>query len=172
MSSMQEIEKLSSTFAARREALAGAMLAFQEDQSAVQRKHFGRLRRLAIGMKLAEAELKAAIGEAPELFARPRTVIFHGIRVGLAKGRGKIEWDDDARVVKLIRRHCADQVELLIKVTEKPLKEGLAQLSVEELKKLGVTVESTGDVVFVKPVDSEIDKALKALIQKLLEAAK
>lgn len=167
MSKLEDIARTSGMFAARREALAGALMAFEEERSALERKHFGRLRRLAIAMKTAEAQLRSEIGAAPELFVRPRTVIFHGIKIGFAKGRGRIEWEDDERVVKLIRRHCPDQIDLLIKLTEKPVKDALQQLSAEELKKLGVTVEDTGDVVVVKPVDSEIDKALRALMREL-----
>jgi len=167
MATMQEIEQFAAKFSARREALAGSMMAFREEQSALERKHFGRLHRLAVQMKEAQAELHAAIVQSPEHFDKPRTVILHGIKVGFGKGRGKIEWEDDDQVVKLIHRHFPEQAELLIQTVEKPLKGPLAQLSVAELKRLSITVEETGDAVVIKPIDSEIDKALKALIKEL-----
>ena len=109
--------------------------------------------------------LHAAIDEAPELFVKPKTVIFHGIRLGYMKAKGDIGWDDEAQVVKLIHKHFPDDAETLLKVTEKVIKAALAQLSVADLKKIGVTVVETGDEVFIKPTDSEIDKLINALLK-------
>lgn len=169
MATMEEIEKLTATFAARHEALAGSMMAFRDDQSALERKHFPRLRRLAVAMKEAQANLHAALEASPHLFERPRTVVLHGIKVGFQKAKGRIDWEDDDQVVKLIRRHFGEQFDLLVKTVHKPAKDALAQLSAAELKRLGIAVAETGDVVFVKPVDSGIDKALKALLKEIPE---
>ena len=38
-------------------------------------------------------------------------------------------------------------------------------MSVSDLKKIGVTVIETGDEVFIKPTDSEIDKLINALLK-------
>lgn len=169
MATLLEIDSLTATFSARREALAGSLMAYREDQAAIERKHFGRLRRLAVQMREAHSQLSAAIEESAPLFERPRTVILHGVKVGLAKARGKIEWEDDDQVVKLIRRHFPDQEILLIKTIESPVKDALAQLPAADLKRLGITVQDTGDVVVIKPIDSEVEKALKALMQELPE---
>lgn len=169
MATMKEIDELVCAFAARREALAGSMMAFREEQSALERKHFGRLKRLAVQTKEAEAAVKAAIAQAPELFERPRSIVLHGVKLGYRKASGKIDWEDDDQVVKLIRKHFPEQVDLLIRTIEKPVKDTLAQLSAAELKRVAVTVEDTGDVPFVKPIDSEVEKALKALMKELPE---
>ena len=34
-------------------------------------------------------DLRAALAASPELFVKPRTQIFHGIKVGFVKGKGK-----------------------------------------------------------------------------------
>jgi len=122
--------------------------------------------------KAAEAEslLRAAIEAAPELFERPRTLILHGVKVGICKAKGKIEWDDADQVVRLIRRHMPGQAEVLICTTERPSKPALAQLSVVELKRLGVRVIETGDEVMVQPTDSEVDKLVSALLKEALDA--
>jgi hypothetical protein len=114
-----------------------------------------------------QAILEALIKESPELFDKPRTIVLFGIKVGLGKGKGKIEWESASSVVRLIKKHFPEQADLLIKTTEKPLKKALAQLSVAELKKLGIQVDETDDQVIIKSVDSEIDK----LVAKLLEEA-
>lgn len=100
------------------------------------------------------------------MFDTPRTVVFYGIKVGLQKGKGAIEWDDDAQVVKLIEKHFPEQADVLIKTTKKPVKKALAQLTVAELKKLGIVVEETGDQVVIKSTDSEIDKLVNALLKE------
>ena len=52
----------------------------------------------------------------------------------------------------------------LVKITETPIKSALSKLSGDELKRLGVTVEDAGDEVTIKPLDSDIDKIVAALL--------
>ncbi|HNW37160.1 MAG TPA: hypothetical protein PKM25_19620, partial [Candidatus Ozemobacteraceae bacterium] len=68
-------------------------------------------------------------------------------------------------VVKLIRKHFPEQVDVLVKITEKPVQSALNQLTVGDLKKLGVSVSEGGDEALIKPTDTDIDK----LVAKLLE---
>lgn len=110
-------------------------------------------------------KLLTLIAENPQLFERPKSVVMHGLKLGFRKGVGGLEFDDAEQVVKLIRKHFPDRFDLLVEVTEKPLKTPLAQLSVAELKKLGITVEATGDEVFIKATDSGVDKLVKALLK-------
>ena len=90
---------------------------------------------------------------------------FHGVRIGFMKGKGKIEWDDGEQVVKLIKKHFPAQADALIATTEKPVKAALQQLAAADLKRLGITVEESGEVIFVKPVDGEIEKLVDALLE-------
>lgn len=169
MATIREIEELTKGFADCRDALIDARGEFLAEQSRLQRRYFPRLRRLAVKLKEAHAALIAAVEASPHQFEQPRTVIFHGVKVGFRKGTGKIEWESDTQVVKLIRRHFADQFDLLVKTTEKPIKGTLKELASSDLKKLGVTVESTSDVPVVKPIDTEVDKALRAFLGELPE---
>jgi hypothetical protein len=91
--------------------------------------------------------------------------MFHGIKVGYKKGTGKIEWEDADQVVKLIKKHFPDQADVLIISSEKPAKDALAQLTAAELKKLGVLVEESGDVPFIKDTSSEVDKLVAAFLK-------
>jgi hypothetical protein len=74
-------------------------------------------------------------------------------------------------VVARIKKHLPEQADVLIKLKETPVKDALAQLSAAELKKLGVTVSEAGDQVVVKPVDSEVDKMVDALMKEAGEEA-
>src|SRR5208283_3723611 len=106
-----------------------------------------------------QGELSGAITSHPDLFVKPRTMTLHGIKFGYQKGKGKISWSDEAKVIAAIHRTFAqDTVDTLIATVEKPVKDALANLPAHELKKLGVQVEEAGDYVFIKASDSEVDK--------------
>lgn len=165
MATMQDIENLAQTMAAARDALTGTWMAQEEEIAAVKKKHLKLIRTLTAKFKAAGEQLGAAVRASPDLFAKPRTVILHGIKAGFQKGKGGLDWDDEERVVALIKRHFKEQADILIKTTEKPVKGALAELTVDELKKLGITVEDTGDVVVVRLADSDTAKMIKALLK-------
>lgn len=165
MTTMNDIEAKAQKLAAVRDALAGTHMAHEEEAAALLKKYRPHLLRLTAQFKAAAEDLQAAVAAAPELFVKPRSVILHGIKAGYQKGKGKLEWDDDEAVCKLIRKRHPDLVDVLIKTTETPVKGGLNELPAEDLRKLGITVDDTGDVAFVKLADTEIAKTIKALLR-------
>jgi len=162
---LTEIEKLAREFSQAREALKGKVQTLEEEISAAKKRHLSGIRKSIEEAANRHMKLFDAISGSPELFVKPKTVIFHGIKLGYMKGKGEIVWDDTAQVVKLIKKNLPDLVDALIKINETPVKTALAQLSVADLKKIGVTVVETGDEVFIKPTDSEIDKLINALLK-------
>ena len=112
-----------------------------------------------------EAALRALVEANPGCFIRPRTQVFAGIKVGYAKGKGALSFDDADSVVARIKKHLPEQADVLIRTKEAPVKEALAQLSAAELKKIGVTLSEAGDQTVVRPVDSEVDKMVDALLK-------
>ncbi len=165
MATLIEIEKLAKELSEARQNLRGGMAQIEEEMAAIKRQFLPAIRRAVEKAAGWQQRLYNAISEAPELFIKPKTLILHGIRLGYMKSKGTIAWEDDDQVVKLIKKHFPDQAETLIQVTEKPLKTALAQLSVADLKKIGVTVSDTSDEVVIKPTDSEIDKLINALLK-------
>lgn len=127
-----------------------------------KRATIAHLAGLAAGRK---DRLLDAIRESPELFAKPKTRIFHNVRVGWRKAKGKVEFGDEATVIKLIRRHLADAADTLIKVKERVIKSALSNLTGAELKRVGVTVTATGDEPVVEPVEGELEKLVDALLE-------
>jgi len=104
------------------------------------------------------------------LFEKPKSQTMHGVRVGWRKGSGGIDFEDADQVVRLIKKHYSeDEQELLIITKEKPNKDALEQLAVDELKKLGCTVEDTADVPFIKDAAGDVDKIVKALLKEATE---
>ncbi len=165
MATMNEIDKLTRDYAETREDLAGRVAALEEELEAVRKKYMAGIKRCINTAAERGARIRSAVEESRELFGRPKTIVLHGIKVGFQKGKGKLEWEDDDLVVRLIERHFPDQAEVLIKTTKKPRKDGLNALTVAELKKIGVTAEETGEMIVVRPVDTDVDKIVKALLK-------
>lgn len=169
MPSLAEIEALTKRFADGREDLSGRVRALEEELQQVKKRHLAGIKRSVATVAERQHALKNALEDGKELFVKPKTIIIHGVRVGVTKGKGKIEWEDDATVVKLIKKHFADQAEILIKTKETPIRKALEAMSAAELKKIGVTVEETGDIAFIKCTDSEVDKFVNALLKSEAE---
>jgi len=165
MASLAEIESLTKRFADGRGDLAGRVRALEDELQAVKRRHLAGIKRSAASVAERHHALKTALEDSKSLFVKPKTLVINGIMVGLRKAKGKIEWEDDGQVVRLIKKHFPEQAEVLIKTIEKPLKGALEQLPAADLKRIGITVNETGDVVVIKSTDSEIDKFVEALLK-------
>lgn len=163
--SLPDIERRAKALAETRERLSAIVTELNAGIEALHRAQMPALRRAVAAVADRHDELKGLIEQHPELFVKPRTVVMHGIKLGYAKGKGSVEFDDADQVVRLIEKHHPDQVDVLVQVEKTPVKAALAQLSAAELKKLGVTVEGTSDVVLIKPTDSAVDKTVKALMK-------
>jgi len=155
-------------FAERREALTLFVSELNSQIEALQRRYLPDIRRMVGRAAEVHADLKAHIEQAPELFKKPRTHVFHGIKVGYAKGKGGIEIADEQFTVRKIQDLLPTPGDY-IRVTEVPDKDALAKLTAGELKKLGCTVVGTGDYVVIKPTDTAVDKLVTALIKAATE---
>lgn len=166
MAGLSEIEKLTKDFSDARRALSERVQTLEDEITFLKRKFLPGIRRAVETASERQSSLSAAIEDSAELFVKPRTWLFHGIKIGYQKQKGKIEWEDEATVIKLIKKHFPDTWETYVKTIEKPLKAALESLSVAELKKLGVTAEETGDAVLIRSTDSEIDRLVAALLRE------
>ncbi|MQX36847.1 host-nuclease inhibitor Gam family protein [Roseospira navarrensis] len=165
MPTLGDIEGLAKTYSETHAKLADEVRALEEEMARARRQRIARIRRLVSGASNARDRLAAAVGDAPDLFQKPRTLTLHGVKVGFAKGKGKLDFTDAARVCDLIRKHFPDQVETLVKVSETPVKGALNQMSAAELRRIGVTVVEADDEVVVRVTDTEIDKMVDALLR-------
>lgn len=163
--SMKTIEDLSRDYADERNWLAERVGGYKEELEKLNHRMLPQIKRAVDSVARARAKLENEVGEHPELFVKPKSVTLHGIRVGFAKGKGTISWDDADRVVELIHKHFPEQAEILVKVTETPVKKALAQLSAADLKRLGITVTETGDEVVIKPVDGDVERLVEVLLR-------
>ena len=171
MTTLADLEKRVKRLADTRAVLCGIVAHLNDGIDALRRDHMKELKAAVNAAAEEHEKLKALIEAHPELFAKPRTVVMHGIKLGYRKGSGSMEFDDAEQVAKLVQKHFPDEFDLLVKTEHKPIKKALEQLNAAQLKKLGITVEETGDVVFIKPTDSAVDKLVNALLKSATEEA-
>lgn len=165
MATLAEIERLCKDYSLARAALKEKVEALNDEIERLKRQRLPQIRK---AVELASEKHKAllmAVEDSADIFQKPKTQIFHGIEVGFRKGRGQLQWEDEDQLIKLIHKYYPESWENYIKVIEKPLKTALSQLSVQELKRLGVTVIETGDEIVIKATDTEIDKLVNALLK-------
>lgn len=161
---MDTIERATKDYADARAELRGRMESLQQDIDAIKRRRMQGLRNSLVKLTAAGDGLRNLLEDHPELFERPKTRTFHGIRVGWMKQKGKIEFDEPDQVVALIRKQFPDQADALITVKETPTKKALANLTGTELKRIGVRVTADTEAVVIKATDSELDKMIDALL--------
>lgn len=162
--SIERVEELTKKHAADRQLLAERVQSLQDELDAIKRRRIPGIKSAVSAAKDSQALLHAAIDGERALFVKPRTRVFHGIKVGLRKAKGKLSFESAEQVVKLIRKHLAEQFDVLVETKETPVKSALLNLPATELKRIGCTVTDTHDEVVVTPADSDIDKLVQALL--------
>lgn len=170
MITLNDIETAALDYSQAREDLGDVVRGLTEQIEALKRAHLDQLRLRVAKAAAARAALARLVEDHPELFAKPRTHVLHGLKVGWVKGKGRLEWDDEAAVIERIRRLWSeDEAQLLIRVIEQPNREALAQLSVAALRQLGVRLVGDEDRVLIKPLDGEVDKLVDALLKDAVD---
>jgi hypothetical protein len=167
---MPGIETATNRYAEDREELARLVRALNNEMEALKNRCLPRIKKAVADCAARHDRLAGLINSAPELFNDPRTVTFHGIKIGFRKGVGKVDWEDDAKLVAAIEKmFTADERAKLIKTTKKPISKAVQNLKAETLQKLGCTIEATGDVLVIAPVDGEVEKIVSALLKNATE---
>ena len=139
--------------------------ALQDAIAAAHKRKLPGIRTAVAEAAQADAELLALLQEVPDLFRRPKSQVFHGLKVGYKAGSGKVTIADEERTVQLIEKHFPDSADVLIKTTKKPVKDALKALPVADLQKVGVTAEGSGEVVFLIDATDAVDKLVKGLLK-------
>ena len=166
MTTLVQIEQQTKQYADALDVLTERVQALESELESIKRRKLRGIKEAVRKVKTIEAELHDTIEASPELFEKPRTQVISGIKVGILKSKGKITVEDDEKVVKLIRKYFSDQEDVLINTKETPVKKALGNLSAAELKRIGVTIEDTGDQVVIKSTDSNVDKLVSALLKE------
>ena len=169
MATLIEIQAKTKVYADAREKLAQHVTALHDEIETIKRRYMQRIRNAVGTSREAESDLSAAIDASRELFVKPRSIVAHGIKIGLQKGKGRIEWQGPARVVELIEKHFPELADALIQVKKKPIASALLERPAAELKRMGCALVEAGDQVLIKDTASDIDKLVAVLLDEQRE---
>lgn len=165
--SLLELDKLAAAFATAHQEFVALGTELEADLAHLRQRYAARIRRGTAKVADTHSALSAGITASPDLFRKPKTFTLHGIKIGFKKGTGGIVFGDPDTVVRLIEKHFADQVDLLLHIKKCPNKEALEKLTVAELKKIGCEVSNAGDRIVIKPMDGEVAKLVAGLLKEL-----
>lgn len=163
---LETIEQLTKNYAAARAVVSERVNALDAEIQDAHRRKLPGIKSALAEATAEKAKLEAAIDAGRDLFVKPRTVSLHGIKCGLKKGSGKIEFADEAGVIARIKRFLKAKVDALISTKETVKKKALLDLTVEELAKIGCKAESTGDHVYISAEDSNVDKLVARILKE------
>lgn len=169
MTTLNDIDLKTREFSKQRNRLVEQVTDLNEQIEKLKRKHLPEIKFLVNATAQAQAELQALLEASPGLFTKPRTMIFHGVKVGFAKQKGKIEIADEEKTIALIRKQLPDVADVLLSTEIHVSKTALANVAVSDLKKIGCNVVADTDAVVIKPTDSEVDKLVTALLKDATE---
>lgn len=167
MSTIHEIEAATKAFAEARSVLVERAEAMRDELESVRRRHMRGLKRAIESTHAMQTALFNHIDASRELFVKPRSVVFHGIKVGLQKARPSVNWSDARVVAERVNEHLPEQRDTLVDIVYKPVAAALLQLDAETLKRIGVRRDDGKDSILIKPVDGGIDKLVEAFMREL-----
>jgi hypothetical protein len=168
---LEVVTERAEALATHRERLGALVGALNKSIELLKADHMPELRAAITEATDSWASLEAGIRANPELFVKPRTISVHGIKFGLAKGKGSLEIANEAKTIMLIEKHFPEKADVLIDVKKTPAKDAICLLPAADLKRIGCEVKDTGDRVVIKPSDGEVDKIVKALISAAVDEA-
>jgi len=155
------------SYAHERTVLSERVSALEAEVQAAQRRRLPGIKSALAAAADAKAALETAINDNRDLFESPRTATHFGIKFGLKKGAGKIEFGNEAGVIARIKKLFGEaKAAVLIKTTEKLQKKALSTLPADELKKIGCTVGATGYHIFIAAEDTAVDKLVERLLKE------
>lgn len=166
--SFSDIEAAAVQLASARKRIAEAVGALNAEIESARARHHAGVRAAALAGADAFDRLSAHIQARPDLFENPRTVVVDGIKIGLQKGKGSIEFDDEDKAVARIRRQLPDQAENLIGCRYYVVKSAVARLPAADIKRIGGQIVGAEDQVLIKPLDTETDRLIAAAIKAAL----
>lgn len=169
---MSEIELAATDLAMAMRTLDAELHRADTKLAKVREECADRLKEAATAVATKEADLLILVRRAEPLFKRPQSVEFDGVKVGWRKGKGRLELPEAGVLVKRITDQLTPaQRKSVLKVKVSVLKGGLAKLSGEILKKLGVTLTAAGAEPFVTYPKSATEKLVDWWLKPLPAAS-
>lgn len=162
---LKKLDTAAHAYAASERALEETTIKARERMLAAAVGFGEKIKELATKLASDEKALDKAIKSAPELFDDPRTMVLHGIKFGFKKGAEKMEFEDEAGVIALIKKHLPDQVQQLVLQKETVSLNALKRLTDAQLRKLACERVAGTDEVIIKRQDGVVDKLVDAVMK-------
>ncbi|TAG43991.1 MAG: hypothetical protein EAZ30_17640 [Betaproteobacteria bacterium] len=168
---LSDIQKRAEALSKTRDCLTGLFRTLEQEITTVKNGSLPEIKRVARQIARQHTELQELIAANPALFAKPRTYVVDGLKFGMQKKVGKLQWEDDAKLVGRIEGLTVqelitpEQQDMLITTVKKPVAKALEKLDGKLLKRLGVTLTADSDEPLIKSVDGEVEKAVNAIIK-------
>jgi hypothetical protein len=126
--------------------------------------HMPTIKARAAMLQFPRNRIWTLIADNRALFAKPRTRIFSDIKVGLTKQKGATVIADEDKTIALIKKHFPKRLDELAPSARSLSKKALANLTGDDLKKIGIEITADTDAIIIKPQDSDVEKAVAALL--------
>jgi len=164
-----EIEKLSAEYEDAKRSLDMLVEEIKDRTSELKREFTPRLKALMGKIAKKHETLYRTVAENRDLFEKPRTQIFGTITVGLRKGKGKVQIEDEEITISLIRKYLPKKADILIRTLYEPVKSTISKLPDDELNLIQVDIVGQVDRVVIESVDTTVGKILNSLIKVQIE---
>lgn len=164
------IERLAAEYAAANEALSLENSLMAAEINTVIRARMPAVRTRIETAVAARDALRTAVASAPQLFAKPRTRVLNGVKVGFQRLKSVLAIKDEAPVIAKIHALMPERVEQLIRTSEALRRQALEALPAADLKRLGVGLVMGSDVIVTKPQAADAVKTAEAVLQSWVEA--
>lgn len=164
MGTLKQIDNLSEQYADASQKLFDVVSDMNAAVAAVRKKYLLALKVNADATQKARTKLHRAIENSPKLFEKPRTQTLHGVKVGLAKGKDSVEYDDEDEVIDLIKTLFPEKRDVLLSEKVSVSKTALLNLSKDDLESIDVRKTEGKDTVVIKSPADSIAKAVSDVL--------
>ncbi len=161
---LNDINRVLSEYAVAERRLSTLAAGARAAVARVTHQYEDEMRAAMTTMNNCRADARAMVESNPALFAKPKTRVLHGVKIGLRKRRGRLVINNPAKTIAQIEREYHDPAGYLIQVKKVLLKTGLEKLSAKELKRLGVEVQQDTDQAVFYPVADDVDGIVEFLL--------
>lgn len=145
------------------------MTEIKADTEELRKKYLARIRRVMSQVTARHADLYREIAENKDLFQKPRTQVIEGIRVGLSRGKGRLEVPNEEQTIAAIEEHLPKQAKFLIRIEKSLIVSAAKKLPPETLDLIGAEIVGKEDTVVIEEVEAQINKILSSLIKFQVE---
>lgn len=165
MSSFDPIERAAQAYSDSIDDLKSQMNLLEEAITEEKRLAMPLIRQCVRKARKKEKELQSLVKGSSDLFQKPKTRVFHGIKVGFRLVAMKLKYPADDKLVAKIRSELPDEADTLIVTKDAPVKDAIQNLGVKVLRRLGILVQNPFNEVVVKHQTGDMLKMADAMME-------